>query len=69
MLKYTTFNTEIKEGNCIQIPIEVQERLSLAPGTLVQVSIKKIRSKRLDMLIKENPLYKLINLGEEERKE
>jgi bifunctional DNA-binding transcriptional regulator/antitoxin component of YhaV-PrlF toxin-antitoxin module len=66
MLKYTTFNTEIKEKNCIQIPVEVQERLGLAPGMMVQVSIKKIRAKRIDLLIKENPLYRLIHLAEEE---
>jgi len=66
MLKYTTFNTEIKEKNCIQIPVEVQERLGLSPGMMVQVSIKKIRAKRIDLLIKENPLYQLIHLAEEE---
>lgn len=63
-MKYTTFNAEVKKDRSIQIPAEIQEKLSLQPGDTVYVNIKKVKTKRLEAIIKENPLYKLIDFAE-----
>jgi AbrB family looped-hinge helix DNA binding protein len=58
-MKYTTFNTEVQQENSIIIPAEVREKLQIKSGDKIEVTLKKIRSRRLEILISENPLYKL----------
>jgi len=64
-MKYTTFTTEIQEENKVIIPPEVRERLELKAGDKLEVTLKKIKSRRLEILTSENPLYKLIKFAEE----
>jgi AbrB family looped-hinge helix DNA binding protein len=64
-MKYTTFMTEVKADNIINLPIEVREKMDLHSGDKIEITIRKIKSRRLEILISENPLYKLINFTEE----
>lgn len=66
-MKFATFTSEISEDKSVRLPSEVYEKLALEPGDRVEVSIKKIKSKRLDLLLAENPLYKLLKITKEER--
>lgn len=60
-----SFIIEIKDNKNIDIPPEIKNRLQLQEGDKVEVVIKKIRSKRLDIKISKNPLVKLLNLSGE----
>ena len=62
-MKYATFVTEVITEQKIQIPKQVSDKLILEPGDRVEVSVKKIKSKKLDFLISENPLYKLLKIA------
>ncbi|MFZ0390391.1 MAG: hypothetical protein WAN36_08010 [Calditrichia bacterium] len=62
-MKYTTFMAEIKEGNRVEIPVEIRDRLDLKAGDKLEVTVKKIKTRRLEILIRENPLYKLVNFS------
>lgn len=55
------FITELKNKNSIDIPVEVQTGLSLEAGDKVEIQIKRIRSRRLDINIARNPLSKLLD--------
>jgi len=57
-----SFIIELKDSRNISIPPEVTNHLQLQEGDKVEVVIKKIRSKRLDIKISKNPLVKLLNL-------
>lgn len=61
-MKFATFIVVIEDDKTIKIPNEVFQRLRLAQGDRVEVSLKKIKSKRLDLLLSENPLYRILNL-------
>jgi len=60
-----SFIIEIKDSRNIIIPPEITNHLQLQEGDKVEVVIKKIRSKRLDIKISKNPLVKLLNLSGE----
>ena len=64
-MKITTFVTEVKSDYKIDIPVEVREKLEIGEGDKVELTLKKIKSRRLEILISENPLYKLIKFSEE----
>ncbi|MBN2365125.1 MAG: hypothetical protein JXL67_03100 [Calditrichaeota bacterium] len=64
-MKYTTFMTEVKPDHSVNLPVEVRDKMSIASGDKVEITIKKIKSRRLEILISENPLYKLIKFAEE----
>lgn len=64
-MRYTTFVSELKSNNVITIPAEVCDKFDLKPGDKVEISLKKIKSGRLDIVIGENPLYKLLKIAEE----
>ena len=57
-----TFICQLNKKNQIEIPAEVVARLHLNEGDKVEVMIKKIRSRRLDIRIAKNPLIKLLDL-------
>ncbi|HID40107.1 MAG TPA: hypothetical protein EYP36_11415 [Calditrichaeota bacterium] len=57
-----TFICQLNKKNQIDIPVEVVARLRLNEGDKVEVMIKKIRSRRLDIKIAKNPLIKLLDL-------
>ena len=58
-----TFITEVDTQNQIVIPPEVAKRLQLREGDKVEVLLKKIRTRKLDIKISKNPLNKLLTLG------
>jgi AbrB family looped-hinge helix DNA binding protein len=64
-MRYTTFVSELKSDNSITIPPEVRDKLDLRTGDKIEISLKKIKSKRLEIVISKNPLYKLLKMNEE----
>jgi len=64
-MKITTFMTEVKSDNSVEIPAEVRDRFDVKAGDKVELTLKKVKSKRLEILISENPLYKLIKWSED----
>ncbi len=64
-MKYSTFVTEVREDNSIEIPGEIRDKFDVKAADKIEVTIKKIKSRRLEILISENPLYKLIKFAEE----
>ena len=63
-MKTGTFIAEIDTEGKISVPAEIKERLQLANEDKVEIMLKKIRSKRLDVNISKNPLYKILTLSE-----
>ncbi|MEJ2537792.1 MAG: hypothetical protein P8048_12230 [Calditrichia bacterium] len=63
-MKFTTFMTEVRQDNTIEIPVEVREKLDVQTGDKLEITLKKVKSRRLEILISENPLYKLIKFSE-----
>ena len=61
-----TFVSEITNKKNIEIPSEMMKKLQLNDGDKVEVMVKRIRSRRLDIKISKHPLLKLLNLGEDE---
>jgi antitoxin component of MazEF toxin-antitoxin module len=61
-----TFVGEITNKKNIEIPSEMLKRLQLSEGDKVEVMVKRIRSRRLDIKISKNPLLKLLSLSEDE---
>jgi len=66
-MKQATFIAKITDSKKIEIPVEVRERLSLLPGDAVEVSLKKIKPRRFEILISANPLYKLLKITKNEK--
>lgn len=63
-MKTGLFISEIEENKKITIPREIAERINLAEGDKVEILLKKIRSRKFDVNIAKNPLYKIIALSE-----
>jgi len=63
-MKTGTFITEVESGTKITVPVEISERINLKAGDKVEILLKKIRSKKLDLNIGKNPLYKLLTISE-----
>jgi AbrB family looped-hinge helix DNA binding protein len=63
-MKTGMFLAEIDPSGRIAIPVEIRDRLSLIEGDKVEISLKKIRSKRLEVIIRKNPLHRLLLLPE-----
>jgi len=59
------FITKLENSNSISIPVEVQKGLALEPGDKVEISIKRIRTRRLDINIARNPLSKLLDVDDQ----
>lgn len=57
-----TFITKISSKKQIEIPSDVCNRLKLEEGDKVEVTLKRIRSRRLEINISKNPLNKLLNM-------
>lgn len=62
-MKYATFTTEVKSDMTIQIPPDLCNKLNIEPGNRVEISLKRIKSSKLDLILAENPLQKLIELA------
>ncbi len=65
-MKVGTYIAELNEQYQIHIPVELREKLKLQPGDKVEVSIKKIKSSRLEALLLQNPLHQLWKLIDEQ---
>jgi AbrB family looped-hinge helix DNA binding protein len=63
-MKTGMFLAEIDSSGRIEIPFDIRDRLRLTEGDKVEISLKKIRSKRLEVIIRKNPLHKLLLLSE-----
>lgn len=64
-----TFITKLSSKSQIDIPSDVRNRLKLEEGDKVEITIKRIRSRRLEINISKNPLIKLLQLSEEEKQD
>ncbi len=62
-MKYATFVTDVKDEKNLKLPMDVCEKLRIEPGDRVEVTVKKIKSGRLDLILSENPLYRLLDLS------
>ncbi len=62
MANSSIFITELKNGSTLDIPNEVITGLKLQPGDKVEVFIKRIRSRRLDIKISRNPLVRILDI-------
>jgi bifunctional DNA-binding transcriptional regulator/antitoxin component of YhaV-PrlF toxin-antitoxin module len=65
-MKFATFTSTIVNEQNIRIPNEVREKLLIEPGDKIEITIKKIKSRKLDLLLAENPLYKLLKTTKQE---
>lgn len=63
-MKTGSFITEIDPNKKISIPPEISDRINLQVGDKVEIMLKKIRSRKLDLNIGKNPLYKILTLSE-----
>lgn len=66
-MKFATFITEVEVGKAIKIPREVSEKLRIQNGDRVEISVKKIKSNRLELILSENPLYRLLDISEADK--
>lgn len=63
-MKTGLFVAEIEVDDKLTIPQEISERIKLQEGDKVEILLKKIRSKKFDLNIAKNPLYKMLTLSE-----
>jgi len=61
-MKTAKFTAEITSDRRIQLPPELRDSLKLESGDHVEVTVKKIVSRRLEVVLSHNPLYKLFQL-------
>jgi bifunctional DNA-binding transcriptional regulator/antitoxin component of YhaV-PrlF toxin-antitoxin module len=64
-MKTGTFIAEVEEDIRISVPTEIRDRLVLSKGDKVEILLKKIKSRRLEVNIGKNPLHKLLLLTEQ----
>ena len=63
-MKTGLFISEIEEKNKLTIPLEISERINLQDGDKVEILLKKILSRKFDVNIAKNPLFKMLTLSE-----
>jgi AbrB family looped-hinge helix DNA binding protein len=63
-MKSGLFIAEIESDNKIMIPSEISDRINLQEGDKVEILLKKIRSRKFDVNIAKNPLYKMLTISE-----
>ena len=63
-MKTGTFIAEVDSEGKLTIPLEIRDRLKLAEGDKIEIILKKIRSKRFEVMIHKNPLSKILELSE-----
>jgi AbrB family looped-hinge helix DNA binding protein len=63
-MKTGTFITEVEIDGKLSIPKEIRDRLDLSDGDKIEIMLKKIRSKKFEVMIHKNPLIKLLDLSE-----
>lgn len=65
-MKFGTFTTELKNDYTVDLPREVCDRLKLQPGDRIEISVKRIKSRKIDIFLGSNPLYKLLENNDTE---
>ena len=65
-MKYFTYMAEVQNDGKITIPAEIKDKLDLNPGDKAEITVRKLRKRRLDIFISQNPLHKLMKLSEEQ---
>jgi bifunctional DNA-binding transcriptional regulator/antitoxin component of YhaV-PrlF toxin-antitoxin module len=68
-MKFATFTVEIQDGRVLKLPADVCDKLRIEAGDRVEISIKKVKSGRLDLMLSENPLNQLLSLGKTQQPE
>jgi bifunctional DNA-binding transcriptional regulator/antitoxin component of YhaV-PrlF toxin-antitoxin module len=63
-MKTGTFIAEMDEQGKVSVPPEIKDRLQLAEGDKVEIMLKKIRSRKTEVNVGKNPLYKILKLTE-----
>ena len=63
-MKSGLFVAEIETDGKLIIPQEISDRIDLQEGDKVEILLKKIRSRKFDVNIAKNPLYKMLTLSE-----
>lgn len=63
-MKTGIFITTIETNKKLSIPSEIVERIKLQEGDKVEILLKKIKSKKFEVNIGKNSLYKLLTLSE-----
>ncbi len=63
-MKYTTFVAQVSDDYSVEIPLETRDKLDIRPGDKLEVTVAKIKTKRLEILISKNPLHKLLKFTE-----
>ncbi len=63
-MKTGTFIAASDAEGRVAIPKEVRDRLNLMEGDKLEVLVKKIRSRRLELKIDRNPLAKILDLSD-----
>ncbi len=61
-MKAGTYIAEVGKDFHVQIPVELREKLNLSPGDKIEISIRKIKSRRLEIFLQQNPLYRLLEI-------
>jgi bifunctional DNA-binding transcriptional regulator/antitoxin component of YhaV-PrlF toxin-antitoxin module len=59
-MKYSIFIVQLDQHNKIEIPKFIVEKLQIEPDDYLEVTVKKIKSKKSQLSIQKNPLLKLI---------
>ncbi|GAB4181023.1 MAG: hypothetical protein Kow00108_17660 [Calditrichia bacterium] len=59
-MKYSIFVVEVEKDGKVEIPKFIREKLALEEGNYVEITVKKIKSRKSQLSIQKNPLLKLI---------
>lgn len=59
-MKYSIFIVQFEKDNKIEIPKFIVDKLQIEPNDYLEVTVKKIKSKKSQLSIQKNPLLKLI---------
>lgn len=59
-MKYSVFTTQLTDGGKIEVPAFIIEKLGLDKDDYIEVTIKKIKTKKSRLILQKNPLLKLI---------
>ena len=63
-MKTGTFIAEVDGEGRILVPQEIRERLHMAEGDKVEILLKKIKSKRFELINQRNPLSRILDLAD-----
>lgn len=59
-MKYSIFVVQVEKECKIEIPKFIREKLQIEENDFLEVTVKKIKSKKSQLSIQKNPLLKLV---------